>query len=194
MSDPDWGRFGIVAPKPITQAAATQSPLGDPVRWGANVLQTIEFGSLAPNRGAINQSGQIVQAQCRDAYPRAWTIVGTLSAPANIVTLPDGAAVDQWAAVMSVSMGIGQSQIVHNFNIRQIIASDAQWYWNSNIGDEIFGTSGNVIRPFVIPGAIVGGTVAISIIQSLFSSTVGDFIANIQTTLAITPFDPGVHP
>lgn len=186
MSQPDWDRV-------MARPPAAHSALGDPVRWGATVSQTIEFGSLAPNRGAINQSGQIIQAQCRDSYPRAWTIIGTLSAPAGVVTLPDGAALDQWAAVMSVSMGVGQSQVVHNFNLRQIIASDAQWYWNSNTGDEIFGTGGNVVRPFIVPGAIVGGTVAISIIQSLFSSTVGDFFATFQTTLAITPFDPGVH-
>jgi hypothetical protein len=194
MNKPDWDRVLVDARSGGAQVRADKPPpLGDSTRWGANVPQTILFGSTAPNRGAINQSGQIIQVQCKDAYPRAWTIVGTLSAPANVWGLPNGAALGEWAAVMSVSMGIGQAQVLHNFDLRATVESDRPWYWNSNIGDEVFGTVGNIVRPFIMPGALVGGSVSISIIQSLFTNDVGTFTANFLTSLIVTPFDPGIE-
>lgn len=193
MNDPDWGRMMISPPPP----AAGFSALGDPTRWGASVSQVISIGG-GSLFGALVQSDQIIQVQCRDHYPRAWTIAGVLTAPREAFLFADGYGDVKWASVLNVTMGLGQAAIVHNFNIRATVASDAPWYWNSDgngtadMFDTTTGGPNPRSVPFVIPGAIVGTTVAIRVINAAFNSgQVIPFDATFTVALSITPFSAG---
>lgn len=188
MGHPDWGRAGVTPP-------AQFGPLGDPTRWGATVVQTIPAIVLAaPFQGSVVQSGQILSVQCRDPYPRAWTIAGTLSVSIEELWLaPDANFASSWAAAAFVSMGVGQTQIMHTFNLRAIIEADSPYYWNSDITNPFFNaTNAPRTRAFIIPGAVVGNAMSMQIVQSLH----GPFLASLPavtftTTLLVTPFDPG---
>lgn len=188
MGDPAWGRAGIRPPNAF-------GPLGDPVRWGATVVQTMPPIILAaPFQGDIIRSGQILSVQCRDPYPRAWTLAGTLSISAEELWLaPDANFASSWAAAAFVTMGVGQTAIAHAFNLRSIVEADSPYYWNSDLSNPFFNSSNAPrARAFIIPGALVGNAVNIQIVQSLH----GPFLASLPavtftTTLIVTPFDPG---
>lgn len=174
---PDWGRMGITPPGQFP------SPMGDPTRWGASVPLQAPISGF-PGR-QILRSGQIIQMQCRDQYPRTFSIVGTLEFPALINALPDGGGNDQWGAALCVTMGVGQNQVQHNFNLRAILAADAPYYWNSdqNLGG-LIGLSSPFITPFVIPGAIVANAIAIQLIIGIILTVAPginlDFRCNLQ--------------
>ena len=180
--DPDWARAGIHPPNKF-------GPLGDPTRWGATVVQAMPAIDGVVFRGGILQSGQVVSAQCRDQYPRAWTIAGTIGAPAFAWLLPDGFALNQFASALYVTMGQGQTQLVHNFNIRAIVSADAPFYWFSDFQTP-FGSEGLETRAFLIPGAVVGNAVNIQVWNAYFSNVASDPF-NFVTSVIISPFDPG---
>lgn len=182
--NPDWGRVGARAPDHF-------SALGDPTRWGASVKQAIPVAPLTIN-GQL--PGQVLSVQCRDGYSRAWTMAGVVRAPRGYFNLADDAtAADGWTIAAYVSMGVGQVQIVHNFNIRAIIDADSPYYWNSDISNP-FGVGlaldTPVSLPFIIPGALIGNALNVQFIQRLAIST--PFPAGeVQITAIVNPFDPG---
>lgn len=188
--NPDWGRMGISAPHSF-------SALGDPTRWGG--VDTPPSTTLQDGVPVLFQSGQILSVQCRDSYPRAWTMVGTLTAPAEFFLLPDlfNPALNYWLAAAYVSMGVGQVQIIHSFNLRAIIDADSDFYWNSALDQPFFEESGNgiVSRPFIMPGALVGTAISVRIFHALRiagSGPIGPF--SLTTQLLVTPFDAGATP
>lgn len=185
---PDWARFGISPPNKF-------SALGDPTRWGAAaVLNTPVIDGVIVT-GSVEQSGQILTAQCRDGYSRAWTMAGTIAAPAGLALgFPDGAGLDQWALAAYVSMGVGQTAIAHSFNLRAINAADQPFYWNSDLSTPFFQGAVPVLTlPFIIPGAMVGSTMNVQIVQSFFASTPQPSY-RVTVSLIVTPFDSGAIP
>jgi hypothetical protein len=188
MPEPEWARAGVTPPGKF-------GPLGDPTRWGAQVTQ--RYPAQAASEIGIYRSGQILSAQCQDRYSRAWSIAGVVSAPNTVwSTFPDGLNPlffpDGWTLAAFVSMGVGQTQIVHNFNLRAIIAADEPYYWNSNIQNPFFEAIGdNVLsKPFIIPGAVVGNSVNVQIVSGLVGSG-GTTAFDVTTTILVNPFDPG---
>lgn len=172
------------------------SVLGDPTRWGATVVQNTPNIDGVTVTGGLMQTGQILSAQCRDGYSRAWTMAGVLNAPAEFHLLSNSPFDPQfWCVAAYVSMGVGQVQIVHSFNLRAIIAADSAYYWNSDITNPFFanGASGFAGLPFIIPGALVGNAMSIQILQSIKITTGSPGIVPITTSLIVTPFDPGAQ-
>lgn len=186
---PDWGRRGIEPPNKF-------SALGDPTRWGATVIQSIP--GLAPGVIRIEKSGQIVSAQCRDGYSRAWTLAGTLTvSDGTLIPLDDGLGPfhpDGWVAAAVVSMGVGQLQIIHSFNLRAIVAADEPFYWNSDPSNPFyanpFAGAVPVTLPFIMPGALVGNAINIQIFTGINGSA-GTNPVTFTTSLILNPFDPG---
>lgn len=185
MSNPDWNRVGVVPPDHHLSA------LGDATRWGAQIVQPIRAFDGTTDRGGIFIQDQILSVSCRDQYPRAWTISGTFTAPAFLWTLPDGAAVGEFAIALAVSMGLGQAQMVQTFNIRAIVDADAPYYWFSEFSTP-FGSEGFETRPFIMPGAVVGNKINMRQIIS-YSRGVPSQAFDFTTTLMIVPFSPGVE-
>lgn len=188
MADhPDWGRFGITPPNKF-------SALGDPTRWGATVVQDTN----PAYDGSLLQTGQILHVQCRDAYPRAWTLAGTIQAPSEFFLLPNDpfdASGQYWVAAVYVSMGVGQVPIVHSFDIREIVTADEPYYWNSDISNPFFtrGANGFSTFPFIMPGALVGTAMNVQILQAVKLAIPIPSVP-ITTSLIVTPFDSGVTP
>lgn len=167
------------------------SALGDATRWGATIVQNMRAFDGVIDRGDILSTDQVLSVSCRDQYPRAWTIIGSLSAPAFLWTLPDGIAVGQFASALAVTMGVGQTQLVQTFNLRAIISADAPYYWFSEY-NTWFGGEAYETRAFIMPGAVVGNKVNMRMINAFFfdaPSAAFDF----TTTLMIVPFSPGVE-
>jgi hypothetical protein len=183
MPDPEWARAGVTAP-------AHYGGLGDPTRWGAQITQHMPDIDGVVFRGAVLQSGQILSVACQDSYPRAWTLIGMLGAPRAAWLLPDGIALNQFASALYVTMGMGQTQVVHNYNLRAIIDADAPYYWFSDFISP-FGSEGLETRAFIMPGAVVGCSINIQIFNSLFTN-VATPAFDFFTSLIVTPFDPGV--
>lgn len=192
LNDPDWGRVMVRGPNEL------QAPqLGDPVRWGA------EFRVAMPQvlGTQVARSGQIVSAQCRDAYSRSWGIAGSLSYPAIIFALASPAVLsglnpNEWTAILSISMGVGQAQMIHNIDLRAVMAADRPFYRSSDqtmgglIGPINLGTD-NIIEPFVIPGSLVANALSIQVVIVFnFAAAAPDplpFVCNVQ----LTPFAAG---
>lgn len=174
------------------------SALGDPTRWGATVVQNTPNIDGVTVFGGLMQTGQILNVQCRDGYPRAWTLAGTIQAPAEFFLLPNVVvpAASWWVVAAYVSMGVGQVQIVHSFNLRAIIDADSPFYWNSDISNPFFENAGAGFQsePFVIPGALVGTAMNVQILQSIRIAVGAPGIVPVTTSLIVTPFDAGVTP
>lgn len=189
MSNPDWGRVGVVPPDHHLSA------LGDATRWGATVVQHMPAIDGVSFQGGTLTADQVLSASCRDAYPRVWSLYGTLSAPPFAWTLGNGAGPELFGCQVVVTMGLGQSQLVHAFNIRAVINADSPFYYitdgfNALFSNVAFGPSET--HPFIIPGALVGNKVNMKVTNTLLTATpmaAFDFI----TTLMIVPYAPGVE-
>lgn len=168
-------------------------PVGDPTRWGAQIVQLIP--APATDAQAIYQSEQFISAHTNDPYPRPWSLIGTLSAPNFMYSLPDPAVgvapqIDEWSATLSLTLGTGQAQIVHNLNLRAIIDADSPFYRNSNAAEEMFATLGFRVAPFIVPGAIVANAISIRVIHTIsFSAPATAF--PLTTTVLLTPLAAG---
>jgi len=147
----DWGRFGIQHPNAYQK-------VGDPTRWGAKITQVPAFAPGSPLT-QILQSSQIISAQCRDPYARQWSIVGTLKC--DLWLFNNSNVAPGWTSILSVTMGVGQNQIIHNIDLRATVEADAPFYVDS------FTSGGLRERAFIIPGALVANAISIQVINTV---------------------------
>lgn len=186
LSDPDWGRVGVRGPEAL---GAPQ--LGDPTRWGANITFRV-LNIVGPQ---IFRSGQIIHALTRDGYSRPWGIAGTLSFPQLILPLPNNMAGNSWIAALSITMGVGQTQIIHNVDLRATVAADDPFYWSGDptlegqIGP--FTVSDTVVAPFVIPAGIVGSMISIQLLMGFTFNPAPGAEFNFGGAMLLTPFAAG---
>lgn len=178
MHPPDWDRWLVASQKSL-------APAGDPTRWGATVVQTVQ-----PTSDLQILNSQVISANCRDSYSRVWSICGTISAPTGLWALPTGIAANEWMPQMLVTMGVGQTQIVHNLNLRAIVDADAAVYLD---GDSQFPTGGTFfrVRPFIIPGGIVANAISIQIVNAVRFVPAPGAAFPIATSVLVSPFAAG---
>lgn len=99
IPDPDWDRYVM----PAQQPGAQVPPVGDPTRWGAQDSTNVVLN-------AFNQSSaQIIQITTHDPYSRAWSVLGALTMPVSVWDAATAAIL----ASLVVTMGVGQTKIVH---------------------------------------------------------------------------------
>jgi hypothetical protein len=186
MQDPDWGRAGVTHPGQLAAPG-----LGDPTRWGASI-NPMTFPPLAGRQ--VQQSGQIISAQCQDGYARNWSINGQLGYIAGADSLNDGktVGVDFFAVILQCILGVGSNQVPHNFNLRAICAADFPFYYGT---DGTFGGLINITnqlnRPFVMPGALVASMISMQVVVILQTAVALGFSVNVNCTLQISPMAPG---
>lgn len=177
MNDPDWDRALVHKGK--------LSPLGEPRLWGATVTQTIPAGAA----GATLTSEQVVQVACSDGYPRAWTLIGTIKQLSTIWAFAKSASIgptDFWFSQCEVTMGVGQTSIKHVFNLGAIADADAPFYFPVS-----FTGPTSESRAFIIPGALVGNAISIRVVNTFIFSVALGTAFDMQTSLVVTPFNPG---
>lgn len=180
MSDPDWGRV-LVPARHQTSADPSHTPLGDPTRWGAQVDQTVPAGFAASGGSLV--SSQINQVQCLDAYPRSWSIAGTIKALDTFWTPAPGI----WVSFLEVRMGIGQNIITHRFDLLAVVAADAPFY----VAEQFSTPPAYSIKPFIIPGAVVANSIQTRWFNNyiLGADVLTPFVMNIA--VQVTPFAAG---
>lgn len=192
---PDWGRVMVSGP---SQLAAAQ--YGDPVRWGATVLFTLP--AAAPAGLNVMRSGQIISAQCRDPYSRGWTIAGNLKYAGVLLSQPNPApnvpmVAGEWAGILSCTMGVGQTQVVHNYDLREIVAADRPFYRGSDntISGIIGPLVGNTIleEAFIIPGAVVANMISIQVIIAIDLVAPPGVDLPFGCNVIVTPFAAGTN-
>lgn len=194
VSKPDWARVGVVPPDHHLSA------LGDATRWGATIPQHFPgAANLAESPGLRIVTDQVLSVSCRDAYPRAWSIMGTVSAPTDLWALPDGLGLGEFGVAFVVTAGLGQATITHVINIRAVIDADAPFYYPSDFaglppGQGSFFPEART-RPFTIPNAVFGNKVNARLITSYFfpAGPVPFAAADVVTTLLLSPYSPGVE-
>lgn len=192
----DWQRVGVGTILPTT------SPLGAPVRWGAQVLTAI------PGAPAIVQTEQFIGAQASDSYPRCWGLLGTLWLPDTIWSVPPtflaSGVPDTFPVfvVLEIIMGVGQVQILHEV---VLTAGNEPTFGLCNVQSAFYGGQGPYFlgspfaafsldpdvpygRPFAIIGGLIGNTIGIRA-----RYTVGNAVLAYTSTLqiVITPFAAG---
>lgn len=187
MPPPDWGRHMIVPP-------GNFHPVGDPTRWGASVNQNLPLDVTASKLdGYISE--QFISVQTRDPYSRSWAIAGTLTALGTLFSLPEfDNTAGTWSATLQITMGVAQVQMVHNINLRAVIAADAPFYRASDAGEAMFGPFALPLPftvPFVIPGGLIGNSISICVRQDLRLAAPSAFPLAFATSLVVTPFAPG---
>lgn len=190
--NPDWARVGVVSPDHQLSA------LGDATRWGAQLLQHLPGSpNIATFPGQVLSNEQVLTVACRDQYPRAWTLSGTLNVPESMWALPDGIGPGMFLSALAVTVGLGQTSFVQVFNVRAIVNADAPFYFPSEYAG--ITSAGSLAplntRPYVIPGAIIGKTVQVRVINSFFFPLgPGPFDpVDFITEIMLTPFSPGVE-
>jgi hypothetical protein len=185
-ADPNWGRAGV---KPPDKYAA----LGDPTRWGATA-RVQNTGVLVAGQQVILQSEQFISVQCRDGYPRAWTIAGMINTLAEMFAAADYSSIgaSYWGCSLFVTMGLGQTQIIHNFNLRAVLTADSPYYYFSDFQSP-FTDAAFPTKAFIIPGAVIGTTVGIQVFQTVKLAFPPAFSIPFTTSVIVTPFDPGAQ-
>jgi hypothetical protein len=157
MHDPDWDRYNVTS-RAQDSTGQSHTPLGDPTRWGAVVNVTSQLiGNLQDL-----QSPQILRVQCSDNYSRPWAAVGTLRAPialwnAGVPATPEVG--NLWIAMLVVHMGVGQNTIVHQIDLRAVIAADAPFY----VDDDQAVIAGFRQKAFVISGGLIGNAMSVNV-------------------------------
>jgi len=190
MNDPDWGRVGAVPP------AHSISPLGDATRWGAVDATPMVIGEET-------QSGQIVLVQTRDPYPRSWSLLGVLSMPAPL--LFSGTLASE--AVLQVTMGVGQVQILHEISLwlrnNSGVNSGLCFDQNSLNGGPYTGQNyfaNNPLQnnlplaytpqPFAIIGGLIGQSIGIRVRYGALGVD-AELPAPVYLSLIVTPYAAG---
>lgn len=185
MRPVNWGPALNVRSRAQDQTGASDTALGDPLRWGAVVDAPITNAAEQ-----IVESPQIVRVQCADHYSRAWTLVGTLKASTALWAYGnDGDPAPLWLAVLQLQMGVGQNVITHNFNLRAICDADAPYYYDFPL-TLVPGPPPPLVRPFVIPGAVIANVVNLRIIH-IVVNVAGPTPETIQTAVQLAPFNAG---
>jgi hypothetical protein len=166
LHDPDWGRFGIKSPSAF-------QPVGDPNRWGAQVITRI-VDQASPD----TYTAQILQIATRDGYSRSWSLIGTLSMPTALWDAQQlGNAT--FSVNLEIGMGVGQTTISHAIVLCSSpgfgaagpsvpipatgIILDQAWF-RAGPYDTLFDTSGGVnneSRAFAIVGGLIGSSISV---------------------------------
>ena len=182
MSPPDWDRVRV------TSDQKPGPPLGTPLRWGASVAMPVSSDAGI----FFQESPQIIQVDCADPYPRAWTVLGSIQADSDLWAYGQGAFINSYQPMLEVTMGVGQARVVHNFNLRAIIDADAPFYFQGQGGASFFGSGRQLSKPFLIPGAVVGQSISMRVAHLLqnLAPVVPAFNPAIMSVI-LTPFQPG---
>lgn len=186
--NPDWGRFGIAPPN-------TFQKVGDPTRWGGRDTSILQNNSL------VESSAQIVQVATRDQYSRTWSMLGVLSMPQ---TAFDEAQV---AAVLLMTMGVGQVQLVHKIPLwyGSGTAASSLCYDQDVANGGVYFNGDHYLAPnvagaaitysdkcFAITGGLLGQTLSARV-QYLLAGAgpMPDLPAPVYLTLIVNPFSAG---
>lgn len=189
-NQPDWGRNQV-------NTATQVAPVGASTMWGAQLTVPV----IADNVARRYESTQIITAACKDSYSRPWSLVGSLRYPPGMSGMLDclgspAPGPDEWCAVLIVSMGVGQVQVVHNINLRATIAAQAPFY--ATEAQTLFTASvlpASVVDsvPFVIGADALVGNVLMARLMLAARLTSPPLPASVQIgiSLAVTPFAAG---
>jgi len=188
MSDPDWGRYGARPPNAFEK-------VGDPTRWGGRDQVVVANNALEES------TAQIIQIATRDPYARNWSLLGVLSAPATFFAEP------QSSAVLLVTMGVGQVQIVHKIQIWAGVglAAGSLCFDQDAANGGVFFNGDTYLLPnvagtpityqdmcFAIVGGLVGQTVSARARYVLAGAgPMPDFPALVFLTLIVNPYAAG---
>lgn len=187
MSDPDWARAMVRPPGGML-------PVGDASRWGAQDLTVLAID------GAIHQTPQILQIQTRDPYARSWSLLGTLAMPTTAFAMAN------IEAVLQVTMGVGQAQILHEIELWLGSASAGGpgglcYQQDSLHGGVYTGTAflqansagvptGYTPKPFAIVGGLIGQSIAVRARYGALGVN-ADLPAPIILSVIVTPYAAG---
>lgn len=150
--NPDWRddlRYIDVESRATSQDF---TPLGDPARWGGR--EAVVVGPL----GTFADPG-LIRVQTFDPYSRLWSLLGTLSAPADVWALDS----TEWQATLEVAMGAGQTTVVHRFNLRALVALAAPWY-----------AVDLVTKPWVVTGGVIARAYSARVVHTLNTDAFND--------------------
>lgn len=190
MHDPDWKRYQAERSRAGDASEHSHTALGDPSRWGARVPLTLQATA-----GNLVTSPQVIRVNAKDAgYSRAWSVVGNIEASQELWgLLPSGAGPGAWAVALEVTSGVGQNTMVQLFNLLAIVAADLPFYFDAPLVPSFAPFTGNLIRPFVIPGAIVGYAVSMRVTVATLTPGPLSAVQDVVTSINIGPFNPGTH-
>lgn len=185
IGDPDWDRYQVHS-RATDTTGKTHTPLGDPTRWGATAAVTSALVGTLQDL----QSGQVLRVQCSDNYSRPWAAVGTLRAPialwnAGVPATPEVA--NLWIAMLVVHMGAGQNTIVHQIDLRAVIAADAPFY----VDDDQAFIAGFRQKAFVISGGLIANAMSISVRHVIRYFVIPANPEVVTTAVQLTPFNAG---
>jgi hypothetical protein len=162
----DWNRYLDVESRATSQDF---TPLGDPARWGG------ESEAIVLPDGVF-ASNQLIRTQCFDPYARTWQLLGTLRAPAAAWAL-DAAS---WVAALEVTMGTGQVTVLHQFNLRALVALAAPFY-----------VTDGLTKPWAIGGGLIGRAISARVIHTMTGAETLTGPTPIAATALITPLAAG---
>jgi len=128
--------------------------------------------------GGLNRSDTLIRAQCKNPYPRAWQLAGTLDA-SNVAW---ATAPGSWDQALEISMGVGQSTIVHRLSVRNLCAlalASTAYLGISNGPREV--------RPFIVSGGITAAALSVRVLTGYTGIVPETFTTN----LILTPIAAG---
>ncbi len=187
-NNPDWARYGARPPSHFEK-------VGDPTRWGGRDR------SILVNNSLVESSAQIVQIATRDPYARTWSMLGVLTWPVTAFNEP------QSIAMLIMTMGVGQVQIVHKIPLwfGTGIAASSLCFDQDSANGGVYSNGDNYLMPnvagtqityqdmcFAITGGLVGQTLSARC-QYLIAGAgpMPDLPAPAFLTLIVNPFSAG---
>lgn len=161
MGSPEWERYGVTP-------NAQQQKVGDPTRWGAQVLTTI------PAAGLVD-SAQVLAIATRDQYARSWSLLGTLGLTAEMWNSP-GVGPVGCTITLDVAMGVGQAQVVHRIVLFDNAAPGGLCYTQYILQGGPYNQIPALpvlVRPFAVIGGLIGQSVNIRVNYSVNAAFAG---------------------
>ena len=166
MGDPDWDRY-------LVDAGKKGLPVGDPTRWGSQVLTRIDL-----NLTADQQSQQVLQVSTIDSYSRSWALLGSLTLPPDLWNAASAVEVS-----LDCTMGVGQAQVTQRLVLFSAVPAGGLCY-NQYLpnggpykGIPVAAVGGNTTyttdqsRAFAAIGALVGQSINVRVNYSIGFAT-----------------------
>lgn len=177
--EPDWSHFAVKS-RAQDSTGLSHSPLGDPIRWGGQMVTPL----AAPALGSEDTfSEQFLRVQASDTYPRSWALLGTLRMPAAVWSVPP---LGTTFARLEVTQGVGQSTVVQELDLRLLTDIGLQVY------SPRFSGPGDIFesRAFAAIGGIIGNAVSVRMHYILFAAAPG-WPGEAVCDCILTPFAAG---
>jgi hypothetical protein len=201
MSKPDWDRYivdaGGAGKIPL---AGKQVPLGDPTRWGSQVVTQLPASFLFSSNSELF-TDQLVTARTRDGYSRSWAVIGTLTLPQVIWNGPGPYPGSPFTLMVSleITMGVGQAELTQEIVLMRgsnptVGLCNTQSALNGGPYISTFGNADGFdgrfeTRGFAAIGALIGNNINI---RAHYYGGNGDGLPNPSTIVTIvTPYAPG---